>query len=106
MKWININEKLPEGKQEVLAYHSFADEGQIDILTYFKKDDVMEYDTNTNIAFFEERLLDSLFNEKNEIKASEDGFYIYDNITGESAWRKHADIITHWMALPEYPIGG
>ena len=49
-------------------------------------------------------LLDALFNPNNEMKASQDGFYIYDSAGSEEArFRKHADVITHWQPLPEPP---
>lgn len=99
-KWISIKDRLPESGQEVLVY--WYDEPfevhQMYILTYFKKGCVIDTFINRAEKSPEKRLLDTLFNPENEIKAPEDGFYIYDG-----DWRKHAYIITHWMPLPGFP---
>lgn len=99
-RWIPVSEMLPESGQEVLIY--YYDEGyeihQTYIVNYFCKGAVMDETVDYSIESPEERLLDSLFNPANQIKAPEDGFYVY-----ESQWRKHANIITHWMPLPEPP---
>lgn len=88
-KWISIKDKLPESGQQVLIY--WYDEPyevhQVHLLSYFKKGDVMDI----SVDYTEE-------SPDNKIKALEDGFYLYDG-----NWRKHADIITHWMPLPEFP---
>lgn len=104
-EWISVKDKLPDGGeygQEVLIYYDDIpyEVHQIGILTYFKKGDLMEFDISTNIRNDELRLLDSIMNPINEITANEDGFYIYE---GDRGWRKHADIITHWMPLPDPP---
>jgi len=102
--WISVKDDLPESGEEVLTY--YFDEGydihQISILDYFRKDEVMDEVVDYSIDSPELRLLDSLFNPANQIKAPEDGFYIYDEAEA-THWRKHADIITHWMPLPEPP---
>jgi len=100
--WINVKEKLPKSRQEVLASIG-PEEYDIEILTYFKKGDVQDFSFSKDIKNPLLKLKDALFNPQNEIIVPEDGFYIYDNVTGEAAWRKHADIITHWMPLPKPP---
>lgn len=100
MNWIKISDKLPESEQEVLVYHEFGGEGIIEILTYFTKGTVIDHKFNNAIKNKEIRLMDSILNPANEIKAELDGFYMYDNVTGECAWRKHRDTITHWIPLP------
>ncbi len=98
--WVNIKEKLPESGQEVLVY--WWDKGakihQIYTATYFKENDVMDTVIPDKYDMPEKNLLDALFNPKNEIRAPEDGFYIYDN-----GFRKHAEVITHWQPLPKPP---
>jgi hypothetical protein len=98
IEWVSVKERLPESSEEVLVYSDV-----FDLLTYFKKGAVMDYAINISILNPEIKLLDSIFNKENEIKALEDGFYIYDNVTGECGWRKHANNITHWAKMPEPP---
>lgn len=102
--WISVKERLPESGEAVLTY--YFDEGydihQIGIHDYFRKDAVMDESVDFSIASPEERLLDTLFNSNRQIKAPEDGFYIYEGAR-EKPWRKHADIITHWQPLPTPP---
>jgi len=102
--WISVKDDLPESGEEVLTY--YFDEGydihQIGILDYFRKDVVFATAIDCSIDSPELRLLDSLFNPANQIKAPEDGFYIYDEAEA-THWRKHAGIITHWMPLPNPP---
>jgi hypothetical protein len=101
--WIEIKERLPESGQEVLVY--WWDKGfdihQIHTATYFKKGGVMDTVIPKKYDMPEKNLLDALFNPENEIKAPEDGFYIYDYI--RDGFRKHADVITHWQSLPKPP---
>jgi hypothetical protein len=99
-KWIGVKDRLPESGQEVLVYwyDKPYEVHQIHMLSYFKKGDVIDNIIDYREKSPQKRLLDTLFNPNNEIKAPEDGFYIYDG-----NWRKHADIITHWMPLPEFP---
>ena len=113
--WINVKDNLPQSGQEVLIY--YFDKGydihQIYIVTYFKKDAIMDTVINNAYDTPEEKLLDVLFNKENEIKAPEDGFYIYDSaedrfyiydsVNEKSRYRKHANVITHWQPLPEPP---
>lgn len=99
--WIKINDRLPESKQEVLVYwcdKPFGNLDQIHLLTYFKKGDEISWNFNDEITNPEIRLLSGLFSE-NKILAEEDGFYICEGETH----RRHADIITHWMPLPNPP---
>lgn len=99
-KWISIKDRLPKSGQQVLAYwyDKPYEVHQIHMVSYFKKRHVMDTFVNHTEKSPQKRLLDTLFNPNNEIKAPEDGFYIYDG-----DWRKHADVITHWMPLPEFP---
>lgn len=104
--WIEIKEKLPESGQEVLVYwwDKELDIHQIHTATYFIKGDVMDTVIPKKYDMPEKNLLDALLNSENEIKAPEDGFYIYDYIDEErDGFRKHADVITHWQSLPEPP---
>ncbi len=106
MNWISVKESLPESGQEVLVY--YFDKGfdihQICIVTYFKKGDVMDTAIPNKHDIPEKNLLDALFNKDNEIKAPEEGFYIYDYTDKHNiGFRKHADLITHWQPLPEPP---
>jgi hypothetical protein len=106
--WISVKDKLPESGQEVLTY--FYDEPyeihQICMLTYYKKGAVIDTkmdrdDTHTA----SEKLFNVLYNKDYDIIAPEDGFYISEwGESGDSCYRKHADIITHWQALPEPPF--
>lgn len=99
--WISVKEKLPESGQEVIVYYHDepAEVHQVYLATYFKKggliDSLVDYSEKT----WEKRLLNTLFNPKHQLKAPEDAFYIYDD-----GWRKHADVITHWMPLPGPPV--
>jgi hypothetical protein len=101
--WIEIKEKLPESGQEVLVYwwDTGYDIHQIHTATYFIKGYVMDTVIPNKYDMPEKNLLDALFNPENEIKAPEDGFYIYDYI--RDGFRKHADVITHWQSLPKPP---
>lgn len=102
--WVSVKESVPESGEQVLTY--YFDEGynihQIGIHDYFRKDAVIDERVDFSIKSPEKRLLDTLFNPANQIKAPEDGFYIYDEVE-ETHWRKHADIITHWHPLPTPP---
>jgi hypothetical protein len=100
MNWIKVEDKLPESGQEVLTYYFDKpfELDQINLLTYFKKGAVTDSaPLHPDIDNPEERLLDAIFGGR-KIKAKEDGFYLC-----EDGWRKHADVITHWMPLPEVP---
>jgi hypothetical protein len=106
--WVKVNGNLPESGQEVLTYYynGASERDQIDILQYFKKGDVLytkiDRDPQKPKA---KRFLNTLFNKDLEVIAEEDGFYIYEwNEVGDTDCRKHANIITHWKALPEPPI--
>lgn len=104
--WVNIKEKLPESGQEVLVYwwDNGFDIHQIHTATYFKKGGVMDTVIPNKYDMPEKNLLDALFNPENEIRAPENGFYIYDYINKErDGFRKHADVITHWQPLPKPP---
>lgn len=104
--WIDVKDRVPESGQEVLIYYfdSGFDIHQMSIVTYFKRDAVMDTAIPNKYDMPEKNLLDALFNPNNEMKASQDGFYIYDSAGSEEArFRKHADVITHWQPLPEPP---
>lgn len=92
-QWISIQDKLPESGQDVLVY--WWDEPfeihQIHLLTYWRKGDVMD-----------ESLVGLVSGEEGKILAPEDGFYIYEG-NEDRPWRQHADLITHWMPLPNPP---
>ncbi|MGS0745583.1 DUF551 domain-containing protein [Syntrophomonas erecta subsp. sporosyntropha] len=105
-RWIEVKKELPVNGQEVLIYYFDRDFGihQMSIVTYFKRGAVMDTAIPNKYDMPEKNLLDALFNPENEIKAPQDGFYIYDSAgSEESGFRKHADIITHWLPLPEPP---
>ena len=100
MEWINVKEQLPKNEQEVLTFYKWDDdEPEIGILTYMEKGTVIGHKSDETIKNFEERLIESLKPE-NEIIAEVSGFYMYED---KDTMRKHADIITHWMPLPEPP---
>ena len=106
-EWISVKNKLPESGQDILTYYydDAAERDQIDILTYFKKDAVMYVKIDRDVEKTkEQRVLSTLFNKNLEVKAVEDGFYIYEwNEVGDTVCRKHADVITHWQPLPDPP---
>ena len=108
MNWISVKDKLPADTQEILTYYYHApfDTHEIEIMTYFKRGTLMDTIVTRGHDDWRKNLLDTLFNKENEVKAPEDGFYMYENLTDEiSSYRKHADIITHWMPLPKPPKG-
>ena len=108
-KWISVKDKLPESGQEVLTcyYDDASERHEIGILTYFKMGDVMytEIDRKTDPKKNLKTWLNNiLYNADFQIKAGEDGFYIYEwNEVGDTCCRKHAEIITHWHPLPDPP---
>jgi hypothetical protein len=106
--WISIDERLPESGQEVLIYYYDKDYEihQTYIVEYFEKGDIMDTIIPDKYDTPEKNFLDSLLNPENEIRAPEDGFYIYDGSDMKSPYYKHADVITHWQPLPEPPISG
>lgn len=107
-EWISIKDSLPESGQEVLIYYydKFSKRAEIHLLTYFNKGSI----TYTKIDRSHdkskaERLISTLFNSEMEVRAGEDGFYIFEwDNTGNTCCRKHIDVITHWMPLPNAPI--
>ena len=108
-KWISVKDNLPKSGQEVLTcyYDGVSERHEINILTYFKAGDIMysaidrQTDPKKHLKTW---LANTLFNPDFQIKAGEDGFYLYEwNEAGDTCCRKHADIITHWQALPEPP---
>ncbi len=103
--WISVKEKLPEGKQDVLVYwyEKPFDIHQVELLTYFKKDDPMDWETCTEYDTLEKNLLETIASSRRIIRAPEDGFYIYEAEGEADGYRRHADIITHWQPLPEPP---
>jgi len=92
-QWISVQDKQPKSGQDVLVY--WWDEPyeihQIHLLTYWRKGDVMD-----------ESLVGLISGEEGQILAPEDGFYIYEG-DEDRPWRQHADLITHWMPLPNPP---
>lgn len=104
--WISVKDELPQNGQEILTYYydKAFDIHQIYTLEYFYKGTVMDYNISNKFESDKLNLLDTILNHDNDIKAPEDGFYIFDNIDGKNCgYRKHADVITHWMPLPEAP---
>ena len=104
MKWTSVKDKLPESGERVLVYWYETDLHQTHICEYFREGEIVRDEvryTGTPM----ERLLDAMFGKRGEKTIEQDGFYIYDSVddTGLCKWRRHADIITHWMALPEPP---
>lgn len=108
-KWIPITEGPPESGQRILVYWyvESLDLHQIELLTYYKKGDILENEApplkgGTTLNF----LKDFLYGTRGHKECEEDGFYIYDCIdkTLLNSWRKHADCITHWMPLPKPPL--
>lgn len=103
--WISVKKKLPESGQEVLIYFKSGEDcHNREVLTYFKKgapmQNIFDMDEELKAA---ERLLSAIFMD-NYSRAPEDGFYILaDNGSGNMFYRKHADVITHWQPLPNYP---
>ena len=92
-QWISVQDKQPKSGQDVLVY--WWDEPyeihQIHLLTYWRKGDVMD-----------ESLVGLISGEEGQILAPENGFYIYEG-DEDRPWRQHADLITHWMPLPNPP---
>lgn len=106
-KWINVKEQLPENEQEILTYYydHVSERDQISLLTYFEKDAVMysRIDRNQELSKAK-RMLNTIFDKSLEVKAEQEGFYIFEwDNKGDTTCRRHADIITHWQALPEPP---
>lgn len=104
MNWINIKDGLPTSDENVLVYWYDAPFGihQIAMVRYFTKGAVMDNLVDMDEPSTAKRMMDWLFNPDNEIKATQDGFYICDG-DGREIWRRHADCITHWMYLPAPP---
>ena len=107
MKWLEIEEKLPKSGQEVLIYYydEVSERDEIILLTYFNKGEVMytRIDRNPKLSKAK-RFLNTLFDKNLEVKAEEDGFYIFEwGADGDTQTRKHKDCITHWMELPIAP---
>lgn len=109
MNWTPVSEWCPASGQEVLAYFNDTpyDIDQYCMVTYFRKGDILhgEMPYNERVALSKtinnpvNRLLTAMFADR-ERPAPEDGFYIYDvGPDGYGEWRRHADIITHWMPL-------
>lgn len=90
--WIDIKYEQPENGQDVLVYWYEKDYEveQVHILTYFKKDTVIE----------EPYLAAALKGEGFVTIANKDGFFICEN----GKWRYHADLVTHWQPLPKHPF--
>jgi hypothetical protein len=90
-RWIPCKERFPENKQEVLTYYYDKDWDihQIDTLTYYHKGEILDND---------------ILNPQKMLIAPRDGFYIIESgSNGNPRYRLHADIITHWMPMPEPP---
>mgnify|MGYP000933557816 CR=1 FL=1 len=100
-RWIDVKGALPESGQDVLIYFydGTYEMHQIYIVTYFRQGDVMDNLVSDIDGTEAEIILDTLFNPKNAVIAPVDGFYIYEN----GCYRRHSDVITHWMPLPEPP---
>lgn len=113
MKWNNVNDKLPDSGQRVLAYYYETldnEDGidQCDVFTYYKAGDTLENElpnaerlaiAKTKTSSFEK--LAALLFETRNVLAGTDGFYMYDaNKEGLMEWRLHNDNITHWRAFP------
>lgn len=100
-EWIKVQDATPENAQEVLTY--YFDEGydihQFGVLEYYTKGTVIDTKICRDGSSVVERLMKTMF-EAEEIIAEEDGFYIVDHDqNGDIAYRRHADIITHWQPL-------
>ena len=92
-EWIKVEDRLPESGQEILTYYYdvVSERDQIDLLTYFKKDDTMytKIDRDPDKTKIQ-RIISTVFNKDLEVKAPEDGFYIYERIvTGKQIGRAH-----------------
>jgi hypothetical protein len=100
-QWISVQDKQPKSGEDVLVY--WWDEPyeihQIHLLTYWRKGDVMDESYEELKKLAEVGLTSG---EEEWLLAPEDGFYIYEG-NKERPWRKHADLITHWMPLPNPP---
>lgn len=104
MNWINVKDRLPESGKDVLVYWNDDIEEplhQYAIVWYFKKGDVMNEKINYDLSP-SKRVLDTIVNEKNQVKAKESGFYIcedWDFQDDTGGFRLHNDCITHWCEL-------
>lgn len=108
-EWIQVTDKLPQSGEEVLTYYydTVSERHQIDLLSYFKKGDVLytriDRDPQKTKA---KRMLSTLFNKDLEVIAEQDGFYIYEwDEFGDTSCRRHKDCIECWQELPEAPKG-
>lgn len=99
--WIRLKDATPENGQKVLTY--YFDEGddkdEFSVLGYYKKGTVISTKICREGNSPEERLLKTMFDGE-KIIAEEDGFYMVEpDQNGDIAYRKHADVITHWQPL-------
>lgn len=104
-QWISVNDRLPEHKQEVLTYYYDEDFDieRKEILTFCQRGDVLDTPIDLSGKTVEERFFNNFINPK-IIIAPKDGFYISEiGKDGNLHYRRHADIITHWMPLPDGP---
>ena len=106
-EWIRVADRLPQNLEEVLTcyYDEWLEDYQIDLLFYYKKGAVIDTKIDRDPTHTdEEKLLNMLFNPDYNIVAPEDGFYISEwDENGDSSYRKHGNVITHWRYLPEPP---
>lgn len=98
MEWIKVEDRLPEGKQEVLTYLYEADYEveNFEVFNYFKVGDVMDDCVlDFNIENPEARLLDALFDktERTTLICKEEGFYFLND-----GWVRHKGV-SHWAEL-------
>lgn len=105
--WIKTSETLPKPGKEVLTFHCDSDFGLElkEILTYFKKGDIMLTLMSETGNSPQEILLNTINGQGVDILAEEDGFYIFDSVDGvrDCSYRKHGGNITHWQLLPDRP---
>lgn len=101
MNWTSIKDKLPESGQEAFTYFKVNEIQHYEILTYYRKGDMVEDESPPSGETPTERLVRAIFTPPKMREIEQDGFYYYDANHGDKycKWHRHGDVITHWAEL-------